>query len=136
MIIPLITEHADEIAELCRRYQVRKLDVFGSAANGEFNPDTSDIDFLVTYQPDADLGPWVCRYVELHDELERLLGRPVDLVFDKEFRNPYFRRAVEESRTPFYPTLKDWLLAPEPRTEQLTPPRRDDSRREPPRFDD
>ena len=102
MIIPLITEHADEIAELCRRYQVRKLDVFGSAANGEFNPDTSDIDFLVTYQPDADLGPWVCRYVELHDELERLLGRPVDLVFDKEFRNPYFRRAVEESRRPFY----------------------------------
>lgn len=136
MIIPLIAEHADEIAELCRRYQVRKLDVFGSAANGEFDPETSDIDLLVTYEPGADLGPWACRYVELHDELERLLGRSVDLVFDKEFRNPYFREAVEESRAPLYPRLKDWLLAPEPRVEQLTPPRRDYSRREPPRFDD
>lgn len=102
MIIPLITEHADEIAELCRRYQVRKLDVFGSAANGEFNPDTSDIDFLVTYESDVDFGPWGRHYLELENALAELLGRPVDLVFDKEFRNPYFRKAVEESRTPFY----------------------------------
>ena len=102
MIIALITEHADEIAELCRRYQVQKLDVFGSAANGEFDPESSDVDFLVTYQPDADLGPWASRYLELEEALAELLGRRVDLVFDQEFRNPYFREAVEESRTPFY----------------------------------
>lgn len=57
MIAPLVAEHADEIAELCRRYQVRKLDLFGSAATDQFDPETSDVDFLVTYQPDADLGP-------------------------------------------------------------------------------
>ena len=45
--IPLIAQHSDELTELCRRYHVKRLDVFGSAAVGDFNPDTSDIDFLV-----------------------------------------------------------------------------------------
>ena len=102
MIAPLVAEHADEIAELCRRYQVRKLDLFGSAATDQFDPETSDVDFLVTYQPDADLGPWVSRFLEFENALAELLGRPVDLVFDQEFRNPYFRKAVEQSRTPFH----------------------------------
>ena len=102
MIAPLVAEHADEIAELCRRYQVRKLDLFGSAATDRFDPETSDVDFLVTYQPDADLGPWASRFLEFESALAELLGRSVDLVFDQEFRNPYFRKAVEQSRTPFY----------------------------------
>lgn len=102
MIAPLVAEHADEIAELCRRYQVRKLDLFGSAATDQFDPETSDVDFLVTYQPDADLGPWASRFLEFENALAQLLGRSVDLVFDQEFRNPYFRKAVEQSRTPFY----------------------------------
>lgn len=102
MIAPLVAERTDEIAELCRRYQVRKLDLFGSAATDQFDPETSDVDFLVTYQPDADLGPWASRFLEFESALAELLGRSVDLVFDQEFRNPYFRKAVEQSRTPFY----------------------------------
>lgn len=102
MITPLVAERTEEIAELCRRYQVRRLDLFGSAATEHFDPQTSDLDFLVTYRPDADPDPWFAQYLELQQALAELFDRPVDLVFDQPFRNPYFAQAVEETRTPVY----------------------------------
>lgn len=100
-MIALLAEHLEEVAELCRRYQVRRLDLFGSAATDQFDPHTSDLDFLVTFEPSARVG-YTVTFFQLKDELERLFQRPVDLVFDTEFRNPHFRAAVEESRTPLY----------------------------------
>lgn len=102
MIAPLVSEHIDDIAELCRRYHVLRLDLFGSAATDHFDPQTSDLDFLVSYRPDAGPDPWFRDYLELQQALAELFDRPVDLVFDKPFRNPYFAQAVEETRTPLY----------------------------------
>ncbi len=65
------------LAELCRRYWVRELSVFGSAARGEMRPD-SDIDLLVEVLPDAEVG--LAEHAGLMLELEKLLGRKVDLV--------------------------------------------------------
>lgn len=75
----LIAAQRAAIAEVCRRYQVRRLKVFGSAARGtDFDPERSDADFLVEFAPDAmaDLGGWF----SVQTELEGLLGRGVDLV--------------------------------------------------------
>ena len=47
-MIELIEQRRSAIAELCRRYGVQRLDVFGSAVSGRFDPKTSDLDFLVT----------------------------------------------------------------------------------------
>ena len=80
----------DRIIEVCRKYDVTELSVFGSVLGEDFRPD-SDVDFLVTFRPDADLGPWMCRFFDLQDELAALTGRPVDLVE---------RPAVEKSRNP------------------------------------
>jgi len=74
-----IVERRDALAAICRRHSVARLEVFGSAARGDdFDPARSDADFLVTFEPAVrnDLGA----LVELKDELEELLGRPVDLV--------------------------------------------------------
>ena len=49
-MIPLIANHSDELAEICRRHHVKRLEVFGSAASDNFDPEKSDIDFLVDYQ--------------------------------------------------------------------------------------
>lgn len=68
---------ASRLADLCRRYQVRELSLFGSAARGEMRPD-SDIDFLVEFLPDAAVG--LVEHAGLMLELQRLLGRKVDLV--------------------------------------------------------
>jgi predicted nucleotidyltransferase len=83
-----IEQHRKSLAEICRRHGVAKLEVFGSAARGrDFDPDRSDADFLVTFEPDRrdDLAA----FDDLKGSLEALLGRPVDLVE---------RDAVEASR--------------------------------------
>lgn len=98
----LIADHSGEVAELCRLYQVERLDLFGSAASGEFHPESSDLDFIVAYRPDADPDPWFSKHLELQAALVRVFDRPVDLVIDQPFRNPYFAKAVAEIRTSLY----------------------------------
>jgi predicted nucleotidyltransferase len=99
-MIPLIANNKNAIAELCREYRIRKLDLFGSAATGDFDPETSDVDFIV------DLGAYdttaVERFFGLIWALEALLERHVDVITEAQIRNPYFRDAVEEQRTPVY----------------------------------
>ncbi len=99
---PFIEQHQEAIRALCREYGVARLELFGSAATGQFDPDRSDIDFIVDYAPETDLGPWLKHYFEFKERLEALLGRPVDLVMAGAMRNPYFIRSVNESRRLLY----------------------------------
>lgn len=96
-VIALITDNLEAIRQLCRTYGIRRLDVFGSGATGGFDPETSDVDFIV------DLGDYTPgtadRYLDLANALEALLGRPVDLVTEPSIRNPYFRQGVDAQRT-------------------------------------
>ena len=77
------------------------LEVFGSAAVGNFNPDTSDIDFLVDYQP-FPAGGKADAYFGLLEDLQRLFDRRVDLVVDRAIENPYFRQNVDKSKVAVY----------------------------------
>lgn len=99
-MIALIEDNRETIAALCRKYGIRKLDVFGSAATGAFDPDSSDIDFIV------DLGEYERgvsrRYFRFIDALEELFGQQVDLITEVQIRNPYFRHSVEGQRTNVY----------------------------------
>ncbi len=100
-MIPVIAEHAAELEQLCRRYRVRRLDLFGSAATGRYRPGHSDLDFVVTVRP-LPTGAYFDTYFGLREALERLFGRPVDLMVGSAIKNPYFRRSVEATRTPLY----------------------------------
>ena len=83
-----IENKRESIAALCRRHGVARLEVFGSAARGtDFDRSRSDVDFLVTFAPDA--RNYLIAFLDLKDALETLLGRPVDLVE---------RDAIEASR--------------------------------------
>jgi uncharacterized protein len=73
-----ITLPTDRIAELCRRYGVRELSLFGSLLRDDFRPE-SDIDFLVVFGDD-DQGPWMEKLIRMEDDLRVLLGRKVDLI--------------------------------------------------------
>jgi predicted nucleotidyltransferase len=75
---PAVRDHLPAIVELCKAYDVRALYLYGSAARGDFDPNTSDLDFLVQFA-DTDLGPWMRRLFELQRALEQLLRRKVDL---------------------------------------------------------
>ena len=100
-MIPLIQDHTDDIAEICRRHHVKRLEVFGSAAVGDFNPQTSDLDFLVDFG-DAPPKPWYGNHIDLKEDLETLFNRKVDLVDDTAIKNPYFRKSVDASKVPLY----------------------------------
>ena len=100
-MISLIVQHSNELAELCRRHHVKRLEVFGSAAVGDFNSETSDIDFLVDFG-DAPLKPWYGNHIDLKADLETLFNRKVDLVDDIAIKNPYFRKSVDETREQIY----------------------------------
>lgn len=97
----IIEQHRDEVAALCRRTGARRLDVFGSAARGDFDPATSDLDFLVEFD---DLPPkaYADAYFALRESLETLFGRPVDLVTAGSIENPFFRERIEAERKSVY----------------------------------
>lgn len=87
-----------KIAELCRRYGVRRLRVFGSAARGDWRPEASDFDFLVELEPSRtllDLGG-------LQFDLQELLGRRVDVVDWPAARGPGFRASAEKDAREFF----------------------------------
>ncbi len=97
-----IADKREELAELCRRYGVARLEVFGSAARGaDFDPQTSDADFLVEFDPDSGLAPFD-QYFDLAEALRHTLGRPVDLVESGAVLNPYLRASIDKSREIVY----------------------------------
>ena len=95
-MIQLIVDNKDALATICRQFGIKKLDIFGSAANGSFDLDTNDIDFIV------DLGGYERgvsqRFFRFADALDALFSRRVDLITEEQIRNPYFKRAVEKQR--------------------------------------
>jgi len=102
-MIALVAQNRDGIAEHCRRLNVRRLDVFGSAANGTFDPEKSDLDFLVEFGNFNSPGI-LDRYLDLAESLEALFNKKVDLVISQPFKNPYFRASVEAEKELVYAT--------------------------------
>ena len=97
-----IADKRKEIADLCRLHGVARLEVFGSVARAtDFDPLTSDADFLVEFDPRR--APITLeRYFDFRDALHDALGRPVDLLEPRAIRNPYLRAAIEKSRELVY----------------------------------
>ncbi len=97
-----VFQPAEALPETCRRFRVRQLDLFGSAATGDgFDPERSDVDVLVTFE---DMPPreHAKAWFGLHEALETLAGRKVDLLTESSIRNPYFKRRVERERRPLF----------------------------------
>jgi uncharacterized protein len=94
----------DALPELCRRFNVRRLDLFGSAASGhDFDPARSDLDLLVDFES-LPPGDYADTYFGLREALEAWSGRAVDLVTEAALRNPYLKRRIESERRPLFPS--------------------------------
>ena len=98
---PIIEKNLAEIAALCRRYEVKYLELFGSAARGDFDPDRSDLDFFV----DSLSQDWhgaADRWFGLQESLESLLARKVDLVSLPDAKDPYFLQVANRHKVQLY----------------------------------
>jgi predicted nucleotidyltransferase len=102
-VIELVEQNRTALADLCRKYRVKTLEVFGSAANGAFDPERSDLDFLVDFEP-MDPGPHAKAYFGVWFGLRDLFDRNVDLVEVRAVTNPYFLKAIEPHRMTAYAT--------------------------------
>ncbi len=88
------------IADICTRYHVRRMRLFGSAAIGMERPD-SDVDLLVEFIPGE--APSGFALVDMQDELSAAFGgRKVDLAFPSVLNNPYRRRTIEPQLQPLF----------------------------------
>lgn len=98
---PAIAQHRSGIAAICQRFHVSRLEVFGSAARADdFNPASSDVDFLVEFAADATVG--LHNFFGTKTALEQLLGRAVDLIEPGAVRNPYVLASINRNREAVY----------------------------------
>jgi len=96
----IIEAKRKELTVLCQRFGVRRLELFGSATTSAFDPQGSDLDFLVEF--DANPSHLFDRHFGLKEALEALYGRKVDLVTVGALRNPYFVEALNKTRQLLY----------------------------------
>ena len=96
-------EERAAVERLCRELGVKRLDLFGSATGEDFDPERSDLDFLVEFLPGAG-KPWMGEYSELQEGLEEIFERRADVVFAGGLRNRFFQRAALKSRRKLYET--------------------------------
>lgn len=87
----------DALAALCRANGVRSLAVFGSAVRADFDATRSDLDFVVEIEAPTCVD-YADRYFALRDGLERLAGRPVDLLTGPSLTNPYLKDDIERTK--------------------------------------
>jgi predicted nucleotidyltransferase len=97
----LIEEKRRELELICSNRKVQQIELFGSATGPTFDPASSDLDFLVTFD-DLPVRSYADAYFGLLEDLQRLFQRDVDLVIESSIQNPYFRQSIDATRTLVY----------------------------------
>jgi predicted nucleotidyltransferase len=98
----LITDHLAEVRALCEKYRVKRLTLFGSAVKGTFDPEKSDLDFVVEFEWDPDPLERGRRWTGLWEDLKDLFDHRIDLIVASTLKNPYVVRTIEDSHVDLY----------------------------------
>lgn len=96
----LIEINKSALSQLGEKYKVSKMYVFGSVTNDSFS-ETSDIDILISFHG-LPIDQYTDNFFDLHDELEKLFGRKVDLLTENSITNPFFKEKVQKTRQLIY----------------------------------
>jgi len=97
---PQLEAQIPRIKTLCKNHNVITLFAFGSVLRSDFNPE-SDIDLLVDIDS-ADPYTYTDYYFSLKEQLEKLLGRQIDLLEQRALKNPYFISEIERKKMLIY----------------------------------
>ena len=101
----IIQEKQLQLVELCKHYHAQRLEVFGSVTREDFDPATSDLDFLVEFD-ELGVKNYADCYFGLREAIESLFSLPVELVVISSVKNPYFLQNIEKNRTLLYAAWK------------------------------
>jgi len=100
-VLPALQDKLPQLHDLCRAHRVRNLWLFGSAVGDDFDPVTSDLDFLVEFDSSV-LAHRARHFFALEADLKRLFGREIDLGEPDGIRNPFLRESIEATKVPVY----------------------------------
>jgi uncharacterized protein len=100
-MVDVLRDNRQAIAELCARFGVARLDVFGSALRDDYRPGESDVDLLVEFQP-MEPHALADAYFDLLDGLRDLLGTKLDLVMSDAVKNRIIAREIERTKQKLY----------------------------------
>jgi uncharacterized protein len=100
-VIGLLEGKRQAIEDVCSRFGVARLEVFGSALREDFKPGESDLDLLVEFKPMESYAR-VEAYFGMRDELRALLKREIDLVMVGAVKNLYISREIEHTKQLLY----------------------------------
>jgi predicted nucleotidyltransferase len=98
----LVTEHLEEVRALCEKYAVKRLTLFGSAVKGTFDPEKSDLDFVVEFEWHPDPLERGRRWNELWEELKDVFGTPIDLIVASTIKSRYLAQSIEAANVDLY----------------------------------
>jgi predicted nucleotidyltransferase len=99
-MLNLIENKKLELQRLCEKYDVNTMYLFGSATRDHFN-ETSDIDIIISFK-ELPIERYTDNYFELHEKLEELFNRKVDLLTERSLSNPYFIQSIEDTKQLLY----------------------------------
>lgn len=98
----LIEINIRKIIDICKRFHVRKLWVFGSILTNRFN-DKSDVDLCVDFDKSRiNIFDYADNFFDFQYALEEIFGRKVDITEDGAVKNPYFRQELNKTRRLIY----------------------------------
>ena len=97
----IIENNKSRLIELCEKFDVQSMYVFGSAATGDFN-DQSDVEILVSFKKDISIDQYTDNYFDLYYQLRAMFNKKVDLVTENSLSNPYFIKSIDESKKLLY----------------------------------
>src|SRR5258706_16450869 len=98
---PIVQDKLQTLKELCAKHRVERLDIFGSAAREDFNPESSDLDFLVEFEAMSPVEH-ADAFFGLLGDLERIFKRRIDLLEREPIENPYLWESIDRSRRVLY----------------------------------
>jgi len=97
----ILVDRKKQIQDICIRFKAEKLYAFGSVIRDDFDPEKSDVDFLVEFKQEG-VQNYADNFFGLQHALEDLLQRPVELVVESAITNPYFKEIVKQSKVLMY----------------------------------
>lgn len=103
---PSVAQHLPKIRELAEEYGIDKLEIFGSSMTDAFDPERSDVDFIVHYPDGYEFGSFLKRFLDLEEDLSEVIHRPAQLVMTSALKHERFRQNANRTRMLIYDSAK------------------------------
>lgn len=100
-MVSMIKKHTSSIRDICKALHVKQLYVFGSGAGDSLKKE-SDLDFLISFREDLSPDEYADNYFSMHQKLETLFKRKIDLVTERSLSNPFFIESINRTKKLIY----------------------------------